>query len=101
MKSKTEDMRVDGDVLTARFSVSGTNSGPMMMGIPATNKKMTDVPGIDMWRWENGKFVERWGVFDAANMMMQLGMMPGHDGGPAPAGDMSKPMDKEMGKKKM
>jgi predicted ester cyclase len=100
MQTKTEDMRVDGDVITARFSVSGTNTGPMMMGaMPATNKKMTDVDGIEMMRWENGKFVERWGVFNGMKMMMQLGLMPMPSA--APAGDMGKPMDKGMEKKKM
>jgi predicted ester cyclase len=102
MTTKTDDMRVDGDVITARFSVSGTNTGSMMMGaIPATNKKMTDVDGIEMMRWENGKFVERWGVFNGMKMMMQLGLMPmpGADHG----GDMGKPADNKMGsdKKKM
>ncbi len=83
MKSTIEDMRVDGDVLTVRSKVSGTNSGAMM-GMPPTNKKISDVGGIDQMRWENGKFVEHWGVFDAAKMMMQLGMMP-----PPPGGDHS------------
>jgi predicted ester cyclase len=99
MKSTIEDMRVDGDVLTVRFKVSGTNSGPMMGGMPATNKKMDGVTGIEMMRWQNGKFVEHWGVFDVAKMMMQLGMMPPMHGEGAPAGDM-KPMDKMGGDKK-
>ena len=98
MKSSNEDMRVDGDVLTVRFKVMGTNSGPMM-GMPATNKKVSDVGGIDMMRWENGKFVERWGVFEDSKMMMQLGLMPPPGGAP-PAGDMGKPMDKMGGDKK-
>jgi len=100
MKSTIEDMRVDGDVITVRFKVSGTNSGPMMGGMPATNKKMSGVQGIEMMRWQNGKFVEHWGVFDAMQMMMQLGMMPPMPG-EHPAGDMGKPMDKGMDKKKM
>jgi predicted ester cyclase len=100
MKTNIDDMRIEGDVLTARFSVSGTNNGPMMMGaMPATNKKINGVTGIEMMRWENGKFVERWGVFDAMSMMMQLGMMPMP--GAAPAGDMTKPADKGGDKKKM
>ncbi|MFI5263898.1 MAG: ester cyclase [Candidatus Kapaibacterium sp.] len=100
MKSTIEDMRVDGDVLTVRFKASGTNSGPMMGGMPATNKKMDGVEGIEMMRWQNGKFVEHWGVFDAMHMMMQLGMMPPMPGsGAPPAGDM-KPMDKMGGDKK-
>ncbi len=101
MKSTIEDMRVDGDVLTVRYKTSGTNSGSMM-GMPPTNKKMTDVGGIEMMRWENGKFVEHWGVFDAAKMMMQLGMMPppggDHAGMACPPGTM--PMGKDEMKKK-
>ena len=99
MKSTVDWMGVDGDMLTASFHVNGTNSGSMM-GMPATNKKMSGVHGIDILKWQNGKFVEHWGVFDAMGMMQQLGLapMPGdhHEGG-----DMGKPMDKSMDKKKM
>ena len=80
-KTTINDMRVDSNVLVARFSVTATNSGPMM-GMPPTNKKMTNIMGIDEFRWENGKFAEHWGLFDEKAMMMQLGMMP-----PPPAGD--------------
>jgi predicted ester cyclase len=76
-KSTIEAMYVDSNILVARTSMTGTNSGPMM-GMPATNKKMTDVMGIDIVRWENGKFVEHWGLFDMHAMMMQLGLMPPH-----------------------
>ncbi len=96
MKTTVEDMRVDGDILTARFKVSGTNSGPFM-GMPATNKKLTDVMGIEQNRWENGKFVERWGLFDDHTMMMQLGLAPMP--GDHPAGDMGKEAPKDMKKK--
>ncbi|HYM21425.1 MAG TPA: ester cyclase [Candidatus Kapabacteria bacterium] len=101
MKSTIQDMRVDGDILTARFTVTGTNTGPMMHGMPATNKKMTDVMGIDQLRWSNGKFVEHWGVFDVMSMMNQLGMMPPPPGAgaPPPAGGDKKMDDKMMEKK--
>ena len=98
MKSTIEDMRVDGDVLTARFKMSGTNSGSMM-GMPATNKKIDGVNGIDQVRWQNGKFTEHWGVFDAMGMMQKLGLAPMPGGGAPPAGgDMKKDMggDKKM-----
>jgi predicted ester cyclase len=74
-KTTINAMYVDSNILIARSSMTGTNSGPMM-GKPATNKKMTNVDGIDIARWENGKFVEHWGLFDVPSMMMQLGMMP-------------------------
>lgn len=91
MKSTIDYIGVDGDILTARFHMAGTNSGPMM-GMPPTGKKV-NVEGVDMVKWENGKFTEHWGVFDAMGMMQQLGMAP-MPGAP-PAGDMGKPMDKK------
>lgn len=100
MKSTIDWIGVDGDMVTASFHVTGTNSGAMM-GMPATNKKM-NVHGIDIMKWSNGKFSEHWGVFDVMGMMQQLGMapMPGdhHEGG-----EMGKEMPKNMGgdKKKM
>lgn len=78
-KTTIDQILVDSNMLVARSSVTGTNSGPMM-GMPPTNKKMTGIMGIDMARWDNGKFVEHWGVFDAMSMMTQLGLMPSmHD----------------------
>jgi predicted ester cyclase len=85
-KSTIDAMYVDSNILVVRSSMSGTNSGPMM-GMPPTNKKMTNVMGIDMVRWENGKFVEHWGLFDMNAMMMQLGLMP-PPGAPAAGGAM-------------
>lgn len=97
MKSTIESMTVEGDILTARFRMVATNSGPMM-GMPATNKKV-DVMGIDQIRWENGKFVEHWGLMDEHKMMEQLGMMPPPPGG-APTAAMGKEMKKDEMKKK-
>lgn len=74
-KYTLEDMRVDGDILVARVRYSGTNSGPMM-GMPATNKKISDVMFMDWVRWKDGKFVEHWGMGEDMKMMTQLGMMP-------------------------
>ena len=91
MKSTIDYIGVDGDILTARYHMAGTNSGPMM-GMPATNKKV-NVEGVDFVKWENGKFTEHWGVFDAMGMMQQLGLAP-MPGAP-PAGDKGKPMDKK------
>ena len=92
-KTTIEDIRVDGDILTARLRMTGTNSGPMM-GMSATNKKMTDVMGFDQCRWENGKFVEHWGLFDEHTMMTQLGLMPPPPG--ASTADAGMKSDKKM-----
>jgi predicted ester cyclase len=87
-KSTIDGMYVDSNILVARFTMNATNSGPMM-GMPPTNKKITDVMGIEMMRWENGKFVEHWGLLDQHAMMSQLGLMPPHPM-PADSGMMDK-----------
>ncbi len=102
MKSTIDDIRVDGDMLVARFTMTGTNSGPMM-GMPATNKKVS-VMGIDEVKWDNGKFTDHWGAMEEMKMMTQLGMMPPM-GAPPAGGDMAKPaedgkMEKPMMEKK-
>ncbi len=88
VKTTVEKMYVDGDVLIAHLRWQGKNTGPMM-GMPATNKSV-DNYGIDWTRWENGKFVERWGAFEESKMMQQLGLMPPAGGAPAPADSTKK-----------
>jgi predicted ester cyclase len=91
MKTTVEDLRVDGDILMARWTTTGTNTGSMM-GMPATNKKMSDVMGLEMVRWRNGKFVESWFGMEEMKMMQQLGLMPAMSGAAPPADSTKKPM---------
>ncbi|HYK45460.1 MAG TPA: ester cyclase [Parafilimonas sp.] len=70
----TNFMVASGDTVVSHVTMTGTNSGAMM-GMPATNKKAT-VDGIDIIVIKDGKAVERWGEFDNAKMMQDLGMMP-------------------------
>jgi len=75
LKSEIKHMAVDGDILIAYGTISGTNSGPMM-GMPATNKKWSgnfcDVVkfGSDM------KMTDHWGVYDDLKIMKDLGLIP-------------------------
>lgn len=71
---KTNFMVAEGDTVVAHVTLTGTNSGTLG-GMPATNKSMT-VDGVDIIHLKDGKAVERWGVFDNAKMMQDLGMMP-------------------------
>lgn len=80
MKATPQVMLVDGDWVAGCATMSGTNSGAMGP-MPATNKPVKDLTGIDLCRFENGKMVEHWGAFDAMGMMMQLGLMGGDMGG--------------------
>jgi predicted ester cyclase len=80
MKATPHVTMVDGDWVAGCATVSGTNTGPMGP-MPATNKPVKDLTGIDLCRFENGRMVEHWGAFDAMSMMMQLGMMGDMGGG--------------------
>ena len=63
-----------GDRLIVRNRLVGTNSGSFM-GAPATGKRVS-VEGIDIARYQDGRMVEHWGIYDAAAMMQQLGLLP-------------------------
>lgn len=73
-KFTVHEITADTNMVWARFTMTGTNSGPMM-GMPATNKQIS-VDGVDVLRIENGKAVEHWGYMEEMKMMQQLGMMP-------------------------
>ena len=73
-RCEIDDVIAEGDKAVARSRLIGTNTGPFM-GMPATGKTI-EVEGIDIVRVENGRMAEHWGVYDAASMMQQLGMMP-------------------------
>jgi len=75
LKSEIRHLAVDGDILIAYGSMSGTNTGPMM-GMPPTNKKWSgnfcDVVkfGSDM------KMTDHWGVYDDLKIMKDRGLIP-------------------------
>ena len=74
MKSMVHAIATAGDTVIVFYTSEGTNSGEFY-GMPATNKRIkTD--GVDIIRFQNGKAVEHWGVYDSMKMMQQLGMLP-------------------------
>ncbi len=83
ISTKIYNIFIDGDYCIVHSAWSGTNSGPMM-GMPPTNKTNTDIGGVDIMRWQNGKFVEHWGYWEEMKMMTQLGLMPEMGAPPAP-----------------
>ena len=74
LKLTPEAIYTDGDTVIARVRVTGTHNGEFS-GIPPTGKSI-DTAVIDIVRVEDGKAVERWGVFDAVKLMQQLGQFP-------------------------
>lgn len=74
LKLTPEAIYTDGDTVIARVRVTGTHNGEFS-GIPPTGKSI-DTAVIDIVRVEDGKAVERWGVFDVVKLMQQLGQFP-------------------------
>jgi steroid delta-isomerase-like uncharacterized protein len=70
-----EDMVAEDDRVVARTVFNGTHKGEMQ-GIPATGKTV-NMPGIAIFRLDNGKIAEGWLVNDDLRMMQQLGIIPG------------------------
>jgi steroid delta-isomerase-like uncharacterized protein len=71
----TEDLIAEGDRVAARARFRGTHQGEWM-GLPATGRTV-DVGLVDIVQFRDGVGTAHWGVFDAMEMMQQLGAIPG------------------------
>jgi predicted ester cyclase len=69
-----EDLIVSGDKVVGRFVYRGTHTGDLM-GIPATGRPV-EMRSIDIWRVENGMFVEHWDQLNLMQMFQQIGALP-------------------------
>lgn len=64
------DQVAEGDRVTTRKNISGTQTGTLM-GIPPTGKKIS-IDVIDIVRIKNGKYVEHWGINTLPSVIAQL-----------------------------
>jgi len=70
------DVLEDGDKVFVRNRVSGTNQGGFPpFNVPANGKPFT-IESWSVYRLEDGKVVEHWGMNDAIALLMQLGAIP-------------------------
>lgn len=69
-----EDVIHDGELVAARFTMTGTHQGEFM-GVSPTGKQVT-VSGIDIIRVSGDTCVEHWGQFDAMGLLQQLDALP-------------------------
>jgi steroid delta-isomerase-like uncharacterized protein len=76
-----EDLIAEGDRVVVRWTNSGTNVGDFF-GIPATGRSFK-IPGIDIYRMQDGKLAEHWHVVDVFGHMVQLGVIPAPAGAPS------------------
>jgi steroid delta-isomerase-like uncharacterized protein len=72
--SDVEQLVAEGDIVVEVFTASGTHRGELI-GVPGTGKTLT-VRGINMFRIEDGRIVERWGRLDELGLLQQLGLIP-------------------------
>ena len=59
LHSKAEAILADGDLVTIRWTITGTHTGTFF-GVAPTNSPI-EVGGMDILRVEGDKFVEHWG----------------------------------------
>ena len=74
-----EDLVVSGDRVVGRFVYRGTHAGEFM-GIPATGRKV-EMRSIDIWRVEDGMFVEHWDELNTLQLLQQMGALGGAGSG--------------------
>ncbi len=74
MSYVVEDLFAEGNRVAARITNTATHKGTLM-GIPATEKKVT-FSGIDIFRVADGKIVEEWSYGDSLGLMQQIGAIP-------------------------
>jgi len=64
----------DDEHLSLAFTVSGTHRGNLN-GIAPTGRGFA-VRGVEIFRFREGKVVERWGITDELGIMTQLELVP-------------------------
>jgi predicted ester cyclase len=72
-----DDLVEEGEVIWARMTAHGTNSGGFM-GPP--NGKTFHITVFDQLRFKHGKMVEHWGSPDRFALLAQLGLLPAREG---------------------
>lgn len=75
------DLIAEGPYVLIRVSVSGHQEGEFN-NLPNVNGTVTDVPGMGMYRLENGKIVESWNEDNFLVIGQQLGTAPAPFGRP-------------------
>ena len=83
LQATMEDLIVSGDRVVGRFVYRGTQTGDLM-GIPASGNPV-EMRSIDIWRVQDGMFVEHWDELNLLEVFQQVGAIPPLGGAPAGA----------------
>ena len=76
LKVLVEDVFVsaDGSRVVGRYRYEGTHTGNFL-GYPATGNAFA-MRSIDIWRVEDGRFVEHWDELNTLDIFIQVGAVP-------------------------
>lgn len=80
LSATMEDLVISGDRVVGRFVYRGTHTGDLM-GIPASGNAV-EMRSIDIWRVQDGMFVEHWDELNLLQMFQQMGVIPPLGGEP-------------------
>jgi steroid delta-isomerase-like uncharacterized protein len=69
-----EDLVISGDRVVGRFVYRGTHTGDLM-GVPASGNPV-EMRSIDIWRVQDGMFVEHWDELNTLEVFQQVGALP-------------------------
>jgi predicted ester cyclase len=64
------DQVAEGDMVTTRKTISGTQTGPLL-GVPASGRVIS-IDVIDMVRIKDGKYFEHWGITTLPELLATL-----------------------------
>jgi steroid delta-isomerase-like uncharacterized protein len=73
-----EDAFAVGDRVVGRYTYRARHTGPFV-GLPASGADIT-MRSIDIWRVENGRFVEHWDELNLLEVFQQMGAIPMQEG---------------------
>ncbi len=73
-RSEVEQLVAEGDIVVERFTARGTHRGELM-GVPATGKEIV-LAGVNIFRIDGDRIVERWGRLDDLGLLRQLNLIP-------------------------
>jgi predicted ester cyclase len=72
----------DGPRAAFGWCAHATNAGPIdPPGIPPTGMRIDEWEGADFHEYRGGKVARLWVVFDMANVLRQIGLLPGSGSG--------------------
>lgn len=71
--TEVDQLVAEADVVVERFTASGTHRGELM-GVQPTGKTIV-LLGVNVFRIDGDRIVERWGRLDELGLLRQLGLL--------------------------